>query len=533
MSIQNRIASDVYKLAASATTPQQMQALQQHLSQSIQSGALPGYIGIPVVQDLTQRMHHAQTAQAGQQPQQPPIAQQVMQQAQAEAPGVDQLQSNLPTHMAAGGIIAFEDGGEVPRYANRGLVKLSREQYDSLTPDMQQVYVNQYGAPPPSTAPAGNQLNPIGLNTAPPSPAVLAAMQGTPLQPQAQQAPNVTALPAVNVATRAPAATPPAATPPPAPAGDKYTNPMAGADKLFTKPKKIEAQQLSDLGGDYQALLDANPGMTAEEAMARRQAMLGADTGRDEIRQKLKDMEAKTSKDDERSPWMALMKAGLATMAGTSPYALSNIGKGGMEGMSDYAAAQERVDKAREKQLDINQRIAQADRAEKVAAVDYGLNSEERDKARAEKIRLDKLATKAHVQGTNAQNDLAAQEHNVTNQMNYGKNVADARYQQGMLDVHHETNQIQKETKALTKEQSAATNMLKISMQPIMAKLKASGMADEDAYDAALYQALSQMPEDKVALLGYNPASVKNLATPRAKGSAVLKDGVYYYQPAK
>ena len=430
------------------------------LQMAIKDGSLPAYIGIPLLQDKMKQTQQAKMAQAGTQPQQPPVAQQVMQ--QASQMGIDHLRSNLPTEgMAGGGIIAFEDGGHVPRYANRGLVKLSREQYDSLTPDMQQVYVNQYGAPPPSTVPAGNQLNPIGLNTAPPSPAVLAAMQGTPLQPQAQQAPGVTALPAVNAATGAPVAnaTSPYLNPSQAQGIQTALNtnaaadatatgtPKAGLTSLITKPTDITADKLSDLGADYQAILAANPGMSAEEAMARRETMLGTDTGRDEIRQKLKDMEAKTSKDEEKAPWMALMKAGLATMAGTSPYALSNIGKGGMEGVADYAAAQDRVEKAREKQLDINQRIAQADRAEKVAAVDYGLNSEERDKARAEKIRLEALATKTHVLGVNATNDLNAAEHNQSAGLEYSKALSTEEHQRQQIQVAREANQVALENK--------------------------------------------------------------------------------------
>ncbi len=39
-----------------------------------------------------------------------------------------------------------------------------------------------------------------------------------------------------------------------------------------------------------------------------------------------------------RDPWLALMQAGLSIAGGTSPYALSNIGAGGAEGLNTYAA---------------------------------------------------------------------------------------------------------------------------------------------------------------------------------------------------
>jgi hypothetical protein len=49
-----------------------------------------------------------------------PIAQQVMQQAAQESQGLEALPSNLPQEYAGGGIIAFEDGGQVERYQNAG-----------------------------------------------------------------------------------------------------------------------------------------------------------------------------------------------------------------------------------------------------------------------------------------------------------------------------------------------------------------------------------------------------------------------------
>jgi hypothetical protein len=85
------------------------------LQQAIQDGTLPPYVGIPLLQD---KMKQEQMAKSSQQaPQQPPIAQQVMQEASQH--GVEALPSNLPTEeMAGGGIVAFAGGGlddeEVP-----------------------------------------------------------------------------------------------------------------------------------------------------------------------------------------------------------------------------------------------------------------------------------------------------------------------------------------------------------------------------------------------------------------------------------
>jgi len=74
------------------------------LQQSIKNGTVPAYIGIPLMQEKIK-----QAKQPVQAPQEPPIAQQVM----AEASGIDQMPSNLPTQsMNDGGIVSFADGGD-------------------------------------------------------------------------------------------------------------------------------------------------------------------------------------------------------------------------------------------------------------------------------------------------------------------------------------------------------------------------------------------------------------------------------------
>lgn len=115
-------------MAERARSPQDIEAARQRLVAEIQGGRVPAYVGVPLVQDLTQRLTQAK-AQMAQQvagmgvpqaPQGAPIAQQVMQQAQPA--GVEALPSNLPTAYAPGGLVAFEEGGSVERYNNTGLV---------------------------------------------------------------------------------------------------------------------------------------------------------------------------------------------------------------------------------------------------------------------------------------------------------------------------------------------------------------------------------------------------------------------------
>lgn len=113
-------------MAERARSPQDIEAARQRLVAEIQGGRVPAYVGVPLVQDLTQRLTQAK-AQMAQQvagmgvpqaPQGAPIAQQVMQQAQPA--GVEALPSNLPTAYAPGGLVAFEEGGSVERYQTGG-----------------------------------------------------------------------------------------------------------------------------------------------------------------------------------------------------------------------------------------------------------------------------------------------------------------------------------------------------------------------------------------------------------------------------
>ena len=126
----SRRAASMAAMAKRATNPQQIEAIQKSLIAGVQSGAIQPYVGIPLIQELTQKLTtaKAQMAQAvagagmqqppqGQQAPQQPIAQQVMAQA---GRGVETLSSNLPESYAGGGIIAFEEGGPVERYQNQG-----------------------------------------------------------------------------------------------------------------------------------------------------------------------------------------------------------------------------------------------------------------------------------------------------------------------------------------------------------------------------------------------------------------------------
>jgi hypothetical protein len=84
-------------------------------------------MGVPLLEEkiqFEQRMRSAAAARMAQ-GQQPTIAEQVMDQAQmADQGGIDQIPIQTP-EFAGGGIVAFEDGGQVQRFQNQGLVDSS------------------------------------------------------------------------------------------------------------------------------------------------------------------------------------------------------------------------------------------------------------------------------------------------------------------------------------------------------------------------------------------------------------------------
>lgn len=111
-----------------ALNPQEFSASQ--IAQLVQQGKVSSIVGVSAINflnDMQKRMQMAQTMQQPPVAQQPPIAQQVMQEAAQMGGGVEQLPTNLPQEYASGGIVAFDDGGEVERYQDRGLVRSQHE----------------------------------------------------------------------------------------------------------------------------------------------------------------------------------------------------------------------------------------------------------------------------------------------------------------------------------------------------------------------------------------------------------------------
>ena len=104
--------------------------------------------------------------------------------------------------------------------------------------------------------------------------------------------------------------------------------------------------------------------------------------------------EAALKSEEEKAPWLALMQAGLATMAGTSPNALANIGAGASKGLEAYGEAKKGIAARTDKLDELRGRIEDAQREEAVAAANFGFNSVEHRQAANDKQRLEMQAAK-------------------------------------------------------------------------------------------------------------------------------------------
>ena len=85
---------------------------------------------------------------------------------------------------------------------------------------------------------------------------------------------------------------------------------------------------------------------------------------------------------------MALIEAGLNMAAGQSPDALTNIARGATAGVAGYTERLKDVDTLEKESFALDFAISQADRAERAAAVKYGMDSIQAQRAAVEKYNL-------------------------------------------------------------------------------------------------------------------------------------------------
>jgi len=372
----SRRAASMAAMAKRASRPEEIQAIQKSLVAGVQSGAIQPYVGVPLIQELTKKLAEAKAKMAqavtgAGMPQPPqggaPIAQQVMAQAAQQDQGVETLQSNLPQSYAGGGIIAFEDGGKVEHYQNKGYVyetpydRMNRQNRERAAAEdaARLADLQERGMP---TMSYGEQMGNVGNALVDIPVSAFKTLVSAPGYGFNKNTP-----PAV-----APTATP-AATGPIIPYGQSKVNLLGGntggagagggggGGGGFKMPV-LQGFTPSDAPTleDYHNITKELPKKlqdASEKAVKATQSQLEEfDKPLEAKGARLEGREAQLAKDSEISRWLAVVKGGIATLGGTSKNAAENIGKGfnvgideAIRGEAANRAAKDRLEDAKDR----------------------------------------------------------------------------------------------------------------------------------------------------------------------------------------
>ena len=352
------------------------------LQQALRDGSLPPYVGIPLLQQKVKMQQAAKNAQGAGQPKPPTVAEQVegaahqanmedVMRQRAMAMQADMGQTGgisdfLPKQMAKGGVIAFAKRGLVP---DIGAIYEKMANGETLSEDEKFILAQR-----PSKFAQMQKLPSGGFNSTQP--------QGVDIQAPAVQTvvpQQIQPIAQTNIGSNQPTTLPPTT-------NIGSNQPYTTAGGVLALPSAPAMTGFN--GSEYDKALSGKE--SEEDYRKRMEGYLGPNTGIESLRGKLSKLEEESVADKEKAPWMALMKAGLATMAGTSPYALTNIGKGAQEGVADYIDAQKEFRKAQEKQFEIQSQLESAQRRERSDIYKYGAESKRADQANDRTVELAK-----------------------------------------------------------------------------------------------------------------------------------------------
>jgi len=344
------------------------QKKQMMLSKDGQAGMMPQ----PKVvdQDIAQMVAPSQPQMPPQQmpPQQMAAAPQ--QQALPEDQGIGQLPAQNMQGMAEGGIVGFAGGGDVPGFADGIYVGQGFNQIPLVPPptaNRNALIASKAAAIAEQerqeelrkvqealqTTPSGQQKNYLEnrqkiLLGNQPSPAAPTA-PNTAVPPVAYDPATATRRSMYVDKTAAPPTSSPAA--PSVPPTTKLVNPTlppsAGLTSLNnTAMTPAEAMAAGKQFGDESALTSGIDKLRSDALQTNRDVKSAYDQGisalpkpGEEAEARLKAREAQDAIGQADAKALAIFKAGLGMLAGTSQHAFENIGKGAMVGLEDYASS--------------------------------------------------------------------------------------------------------------------------------------------------------------------------------------------------
>lgn len=127
------------------------------------------------------------------------------------------------------------------------------------------------------------------------------------------------------------------------------------------------------------------PAKTMADRTAEFRAMMGESEYGAKLKERLATMDERAVGREEDATNMMLIEGGLAMAGGKSQNFLENAAAGGQKMVESYSDSLDAIEKADEKQFMLMGQLEQADRAVKLAAVQYGVNSEQFEIAEANK----------------------------------------------------------------------------------------------------------------------------------------------------
>jgi hypothetical protein len=165
------------------------------------------------------------------------------------------------------------------------------------------------------------------------------------------------------------------------------------AEEIALAEQKAEAEKAQQLKLAEELRNSQSPAAPAKEVtmadrIAEFKSLMGDDTYNDMLAEKMKKMDASADRQAEIAPWMALTEAGLAIAAGQDQNALTNIASGATRGIESYAASEKERRALEEQQFDTAIQLRQAERAEQLAAIKYGMDSKQFEDTQAIKLQL-------------------------------------------------------------------------------------------------------------------------------------------------
>jgi hypothetical protein len=384
------------------------------------TGNVPSYLALS---ELQRRKDMRAKYQAQQAPQSS-VAEDLGQQAQPQPQGIAGIPPQAPVEeqgvaglpipdqmfsgqgMAAGGIVAFEDGGEVPSYAGP---------YGSyVNPSLYGGEVKEYKNPYKSMKLFGEEYNVYGDGLLGPNPdqdtirafenqrSMNPFISGMPRTDLADEYARLRLKASKNQATQQdydrmnainesmrPAENYPTGGGPDSPtsiAALKQSADKAAMDKQRDLAKEKE-KAIRDIYAPKGGTAKESAKSLSDYAKEFRD-VVGTDPMQAKLAERMEKMDARAQRMEDRAPGMAMLEAGLNIASGTSPFALVNIGKGALAGVKSYGDAQDKMAALEEKRFTLVNDMAKAQRAEQLAIASKGVDSRDAQLARDTQERI-------------------------------------------------------------------------------------------------------------------------------------------------